>query len=797
MLNSRKANALFVVFLIVMLAFAPLIGVAHVAFAEYNTEAQSQEITPVEVSDNEVETQDDEPPTYGGEQLSDWSYTDNDDNSVTLTAYEASPTDVIIPGELEGHQVKIASLDFWKSKTLSSIKIAEKNDKKVVFSGTSMREAFKDNSALKSADLSGLDTSNVFDMTYLFDNCRNLESVNLDGLNTSKVTNMFYMFNSCSKLKSIDVSMFDTANVERTDYMFAGLTIEDLDLSNFDLSISSTSFGMFEGSRSLKTLKFGKHFITNANQNSIRMFRYCSSLTELDLSDQDLSGLTYINYMFDGCTSLKTLNLGDFKGSKVTSMQFTFLNCTSLDFLDLSKFDTSNVENMQSMFGNCSSLTSLDLSNFETSSVTNMASMFNGCSSLRSLDLSSFDTSNVVNMADMFYGDSFLETLDLSSFNTSNVTDFSGMFSDCTALKNVNVSSFNTSSATKMNHMFHKCESLLELDLSNFDTSNVTNMKAMFAFCKSLKNINLSGFNTEKVTDFTYMFDRTESLFYLDISSFVINASIYKLGHMFLYAITEDGLSLTEETKAMAIIATDPTLKSLDNGGTLDCGYGLRPYRSTITYDSHGVILPTIRRDSSSNNIATFAGDSDNIKSISSEKIMYGSVAEFEEAQKRFTLTKDEVLENVSDPTRSGYNFKGWFTDETGKIPLGDTLILTGRDDSFVIYAGWNNPNLNIDTNGDGIPDINIDTDGDGVADINIDTDGDGIPDTNLDPSYSPNNNPNMSDNTSSDKQITDVLSASAVTSFPATGDNITVAIVIALTMLGIAFSVIGLVRTK
>ena len=42
-------------------------------------------------------------------------------------------------------------------------------------------------------------------------------------------------------------------------------------------------------------------------------------------------------------------------------------------------------------------------------------------------------------------------------------------------------------------------------------------------------------------------------------------------------------------------------------------------------------------------------------------------------------------------------------------------------------------PDLNKDTNDDGIPDINIDTDDDGLPDINIDTDGDDKPDINID----------------------------------------------------------------
>lgn len=49
------------------------------------------------------------------------------------------------------------------------------------------------------------------------------------------------------------------------------------------------------------------------------------------------------------------------------------------------------------------------------------------------------------------------------------------------------------------------------------------------------------------------------------------------------------------------------------------------------------------------------------------------------------------------------------------------------------IHYETSNPNINIDTNGDGKPDINIDTDGDGLPDINIDTDGDNTPNINID----------------------------------------------------------------
>ena len=194
--------------------------------------------------------------------------------------------------------------------------------------------------------------------------------------------------------------------------------------------------------------------------------------------------------------------------SGITDMNAMFRNCSSLTSLDLSNFDTSSVKRMVQMFMNCSSLTSLDLSNFDTSLVTTMSAMFRNCSSLTSLDFSNFDTSAVTDMAAMFCKCSSLTSLDLSNFDTSAVTDMTLMFLDCTSLTSLDLSSFDTSVVTSMLQLCRGCSSLTSLDLSNFDTSSVTDMSTMFASCSSLTSILLGQkfFKTSAVTriDFSW-----------------------------------------------------------------------------------------------------------------------------------------------------------------------------------------------------------------------------------------------------------------------------------------------------
>lgn len=162
--------------------------------------------------------------------------------------------------------------------------------------------------------------------------------------------------------------------------------------------------------------------------------------------------------------------------SSVENMSYMFKGCSSLTSLDVSNFDTSKVTRMYELFSGCHSLTSLDVSNFETSLVTDIGAMFAYCSSLTSLDFSSFDTSKVTSMYAMFFGCSSLTSLDLSNFNTLLVTNMNSMFNGCSALTSLDLSNFDTSQATGIGSTFNGCSSLTSLLLGTnfFKTAAVT-----------------------------------------------------------------------------------------------------------------------------------------------------------------------------------------------------------------------------------------------------------------------------------------------------------------------------------
>ena len=226
-------------------------------------------------------------------------------------------------------------------------------------------------------------------------------------------------------------------------------------------------YGFFAGMEYLTTIEGLEYLVTKNAMHTASMFENCKSLTSLDLSTFDTSGITdgTMASMFNGCEKLKSITFG-------------------------ANFSTAGANAMQYMFYNCQALESLDLSKFDTEKVTNMANMFSGCASLKSITFGEdFKASGVKDMNDMFYNCQALESLDLSSFDTGKVTDMQGMFGNCKALEELDVSNFNTEKVTTMQGMFYGCKALKELDLSNFNTGKVQQMYDMFYQCSSLQTI--------------------------------------------------------------------------------------------------------------------------------------------------------------------------------------------------------------------------------------------------------------------------------------------------------------------
>lgn len=171
--------------------------------------------------------------------------------------------------------------------------------------------------------INNFNTTNVIDMSYMFDGCSRLSSLDLSNFVTDNVTDMRAMFSECTSLENLFISNFNTARVTNMNWMFLATPLSSLDLSNFNTS-----------------------------------------------------NVTEMHQMFSGCASLRNLNISSFDTSNVLFMSMMFAGC-SMDIIDISNFNTSKVELMYEMFGDCPNLKTIYVgSGWNTSNVQRGNDMF-------------------------------------------------------------------------------------------------------------------------------------------------------------------------------------------------------------------------------------------------------------------------------------------------------------------------------------------------------------------------------------------------------------------------------------
>lgn len=96
-------------------------------------------------------------------------------------------------------------------------------------------------------DCGGWDTSNVTDMSEMFDHCSAIEDIDVSAWDVSNVESFSDMFAYASGLEHLDCSKWNTSSVKKMYMMFWGTSLEELNLSNFDTThlIQNPNSGSF------------------------------------------------------------------------------------------------------------------------------------------------------------------------------------------------------------------------------------------------------------------------------------------------------------------------------------------------------------------------------------------------------------------------------------------------------------------------------------------------------------------------------------------------------------------------
>ena len=204
-----------------------------------------------------------------------------------------------------------------------------------------LKKFFEQCSKVISLDFTDFDSSNITDISFMFNECHKLKEIKgMDKFNTSKVIDMNTMFQKCYEL-------------------------EYLDLTNFNSHIVTNMSFMFSKCNKLKEIKGINKLNTSKVIDMKAMFQQCSVVEYLDLSNFNTDNVNNMSYMFNECHKLKEIKgINNFNTSKVTDMSRMFQACDIIEYLDLSNFNTANVTNMYHMFKKCINLKYLNLLNF-------------------------------------------------------------------------------------------------------------------------------------------------------------------------------------------------------------------------------------------------------------------------------------------------------------------------------------------------------------------------------------------------------------------------------------------------
>lgn len=252
----------------------------------------------------------------------------------------------------------------------------------------SMKKAFADLPNLVSIDgLGNLDTKNVKNMSFMFQNCKSLESINAEQIKMDNVETAEGMFYGCEKIKSLDMSDCNLENAINLNRMFYNCkSISSLKLpktKNVETMVSmlenvgqlSDNYANVQGIMKTPVLRD----VTNMCKNT-SIFNY-EFLEKINTENLETS------YGILEGSSIETIDLSNWKTNKLISVERMFAICSNLTYANMYGWNVIELDNASNMFYYCTSLKSVVLDWNVSHGIKNLNSMFKNCSSLPSIDL--------------------------------------------------------------------------------------------------------------------------------------------------------------------------------------------------------------------------------------------------------------------------------------------------------------------------------------------------------------------------------------------------------------------------
>ena len=197
--------------------------------------------------------------------------TSNVTNMNAMFAYSKATT---INGLNKFNTNKVTNMGYMFSwSSVNTIDLSSFNTSNV----TTMQNMFETSNATAIIGLNKLNTSKVVNMYGMFWNTK-VTTLDLSSFNTSNVTDMSFMFNGSEAATIKGLKKFNTSKVTNMNGMFSATQLSTLDLSNFNTSNVTDMSKMFYNNKKLTTIYVSNNFVTGKVTSSTNMFKDSTKL---------------------------------------------------------------------------------------------------------------------------------------------------------------------------------------------------------------------------------------------------------------------------------------------------------------------------------------------------------------------------------------------------------------------------------------------------------------------------------------------------------------------------------------
>lgn len=388
---------------------------------------------------------------------------------------------------------------------------------------------------IMTGTITGLNDNEILAPGYtpkdLFAGLSFLETIQgIDQLDLTNVTDLYALFYDSNSLETINgIENLNVSQIEDFSMMFAETSITDIDLSQWDISKATNTSAMFSDCASLTEINLNNWDSDFSNViNMSQMFSIWGSQLEkiVGIEALDTSSVTDMSSVFTDFAPISgRLDLTGWDVSKVTDTGSMFVGMICIE-VNINDWQLSEAINMQSMFS-FSNIEKIRMNNVSAPKSLTVDLLFGYSYNLKEVQMANFESPLITNFGYMFEECNSLESLDMTGFKlTSNATNIDYMFRGCGKLdfSATDFSTWDTSSVTNMREVFYR-SSITDTDVSGlntWNTSNVTIMRLMFARCSNLQELDLSTWDTSSATNMAGMFQICENLKKVNIQNFTI-----------------------------------------------------------------------------------------------------------------------------------------------------------------------------------------------------------------------------------------------------------------------------------